>query len=72
MVKGIGVIGGYIASEKNIIDLIRLFSSEFIFTKVLSLCIVVGCITSVNYIRNFNEERIGLKEKTKYLREKLR
>jgi len=29
MDKGIGVIGGYIAREKNIIDLIRLFSLKY-------------------------------------------
>ncbi|MCG2184749.1 5-aminolevulinate synthase [Staphylococcus epidermidis] len=71
MAKGIGIIGGYITGEKNIIDLIRSFSSGFIFTTALPPCIVAGCITSVNHIRNSNVERINLKEKTKYLREKL-
>lgn len=72
MAKGIGIIGGYIVGEKHIIDLIRSFSSGFIFTTALPPCIVAGCLTSVNHLKKSHKERQALHEKTNYLRKQLK
>lgn len=71
MAKGIGIIGGYIAGEKYIIDLVRSFSSGFIFTTALPPSIVAGCLTSVNHLKKSDKERKALHENTKYLRHQL-
>ncbi|EKU48207.1 5-aminolevulinate synthase [Staphylococcus massiliensis] len=71
MAKGIGIIGGYIAGDKYLIDVIRSFSSGFIFTTALPPVIVAGCLESIKHLRNSSIERELLHEKTRYLREKL-
>lgn len=71
MAKGIGIIGGYIVSTEEIVDLVRSYASGFIFTTALPPSIVAGCLTSVNHIRRSSEERDLLHKRTKYLREKL-
>lgn len=71
MAKGIGVIGGYIASSSTLIDGIRSFSSGFIFTTSLPPAIVAACYASVNHLKNSNKEREELHSKTQILRESL-
>lgn len=71
MAKGIGIIGGYIVSTEEIVDLVRSYASGFIFTTALPPSIVAGCLASVNHIRKSSEERDLLHKRTEYLREKL-
>ena len=47
--KGYGLIGGYIAGKKELIDSIRLSASEFIFTTSLPPHIILGIIKSMDY-----------------------
>ncbi|UXS76197.1 5-aminolevulinate synthase [Staphylococcus chromogenes] len=72
MAKGIGIIGGYIAGERWIVDVIRSYSSGFIFTTALPPAIVAGCLQSIKIVREKDELRDKLHIKTKILREKLK
>lgn len=72
MAKGIGIIGGYIAGEKWLIDVIRSYSSGFIFTTALPPVIVAGCLRSIKIVRSNDALRESLQSKTRYLRRKLK
>ncbi|MCE5437178.1 aminotransferase class I/II-fold pyridoxal phosphate-dependent enzyme [Staphylococcus pseudintermedius] len=72
MAKGIGIIGGYIAGERWMIDVIRSYSSGFIFTTALPPAIVAGCLQSIKVVRKRDDLRRALHTNTKRLREKLK
>lgn len=68
LAKAFGVIGGYIAASRDIIDSVRSYSSGFIFTTSLPPAIAAAAHTSVVHVRNSSEERDALHrqvEKTK-------
>src|SRR3546814_3152021 len=54
-----GVMGGDIATDKVIIDVIRSYSPGFIFTTSLSLVLVAGALARVRHLKASNEERDG-------------
>lgn len=68
MAKAIGVIGGYIASSKIIIDTVRSFATGFIFTTSLPPAIAAGCLASVEHLKHSEAERQALHERTATLR----
>lgn len=72
MAKAIGVIGGYIASTRVIIDAVRSFATGFIFTTSLPPAITAGCLASVEHLKSNSFERDRLHEQTTTLRERLR
>ncbi|WP_248492239.1 5-aminolevulinate synthase [Staphylococcus aureus] len=72
MAKGIGIIGGYITGDQLLIDVIRSYSSGFIFTTALSPVIAAGCLTSIKIVRSNDKLREELQDKTKYLKEKFK
>lgn len=72
MAKAIGVIGGYIAGNALIIDVIRSFSSGFIFTTALPPAITAACYSSIQHLKKSNTEREKLHQKTHQLRQILR
>jgi 5-aminolevulinate synthase len=55
--KAIGVMGGYVAADKNVIDVIRSYAPGFIFTTSLSPVLVAGALASVRHLKASSEER---------------
>ena len=57
--KAFGVMGGYVAADKTIIDCIRSYAPGFIFTTSLSPVLVAGALASVRHLKQSNEERLA-------------
>lgn len=58
LAKSFGVIGGYIAADAKLIDYVRSFSREFIFTSSLPPPVVAGALAAVRFLRGADDLRL--------------
>jgi 5-aminolevulinate synthase len=72
LAKGFGVIGGYIAASKNMVDAVRSFGSGFIFTTSLPPAICAAATKSIELLSNDNDMRHRFHHNIQLLRSKLK
>lgn len=70
--KAYGVVGGYIAGKKQIIDAVRSFSASFIFTTALPPAVLAGAAASVEYLRHADKERTAQRRAVDRLKFKMK
>ena len=56
--KAFGVMGGYIAADKNIIDVIRSYAPGFIFTTSLPPAVAAGAAASVRFLKTAEGQKL--------------
>jgi 5-aminolevulinate synthase len=59
LAKGFGSLGGYIAADSAIIDAVRSYSPQFIFTTTLPPMVTAGACAAIRHLKGSGVERDG-------------
>src|SRR3954462_11704700 len=70
--KAFGVMGGYIAADQVIVDVIRSYAPGFIFTTSLSPVLVAGVLASVRHLKASSVERDAQQASAAMLKQMMR
>ena len=70
--KAIGVVGGFVTGNAQLIDVIRSYGTGFIFTTTLPPVVASGAIASIRHLKHSSVEREAMQAKVLETRMKMR
>ena len=59
LAKGFGSLGGYIAADASVVDAVRSYAPQFIFTTALPPMVAAGACAAIRHLKVSNEEKNG-------------
>lgn len=71
LAKAYGVIGGYIASRRPIVDMVRSYAPSFIFTTSMPPSVAAGAHASIRYLMESQSERDAHQANARLLKDML-
>lgn len=69
--KAFGVMGGYIAASRDLVDFVRTFASGFIFSTALPPAVAAGACASIKHLKVSDVERMAQRNRVATVRRKL-